>query len=528
MNQARLLVVHTDQHRFDLLESMLQSLGHRIDSAENDRAAVKVLEKMTPDLILAGADPTDPEALELLAYVRRKYARVPILMVFTDEHRDRMSEARRMGAAGTLRYPCPAHDLRAAVLQALPPHYCSTAPTSGLNGTAAVINPVGAHAFDPKATTRSASSSLASQPFWNGRISNLPGPMTNPLNSIHFVGDDLRIRQALDLVHSSATARLPMLIVGETGVGKSLLARLAHQISPRREGIFLEIPTPPHDDRLEHSVFGDADPNDSAPASDSDLDPLPPTTTALGRLMRVQRGTLVIDELANLTASFQSRLLRFLDEGCLARGRSDGSSSRAGVDLRLIVTTRHDPERLRDEGWLRPDLFYRLAPLRIDLPPLRERLGDLEQLAEFFRELACLEQSKPVLGFTSEALEHLRGHSWPGNLAELKSVVERGVILARGHRLGPQQLVWSGSLHHAAVGSPSLVNTAQPASTQAIIPLKEALEEPEKRIILQALQRLNWNRQETARRLDINRTTLYKKMKKYGLYNESHAQTLVP
>ena len=527
MNQARLLVVHTDQHRFDLLESMLQSLGHRIDSAEKDRAAVKVLEKATPDLILAGADPTDPEALELLAYVRRKHARVPMLLMFTDEHRDRMSEARRMGAAGTLRYPCPAHDLRAAVLQALPVHR-SIAPMNGLNGSGAIQHGLGSPPFNSATRAHSATACLAPSPSWNGRNGNDPSPATNRPSGIHFVGEDFRIRQALDLVHSSAAARLPMLIVGESGVGKSLLARLAHQIGPRREGPFLELPALIDDDRLERSVFGDHDPTELDPSHGTESDPSPPATTALSRLARAQRGTLVIDELANLTPSFQSRLLRFLDEGPFERARSDESSPRGGTDLRLIVATRHDPELLRDEGRLRPDLFYRLAPLRIDLPPLRERLGDLERLAEFFRELACHEQGKPVLGFTSEALEHLHGHSWPGNLAELKSVIERGVILAREHRLGPQQLVLASAPHHVASGLSIHVNGSQHGSTSMIVPLKEALEEPEKKIILQALQRLNWNRQETARRLDINRTTLYKKMKKYGLYDEPHARTLVP
>jgi DNA-binding NtrC family response regulator len=150
----------------------------------------------------------------------------------------------------------------------------------------------------------------------------------------------------------------------------------------------------------------------------------------------------------------------------------------------------------------------------LKLPPLRHRGSDIEQLAEFFRARFSHEFGKNVVGFTRDALDILNKHDWPGNVRELEGVIQRGVALCQGTRITSGHL--SPSLcHPRSSRMPSLA--PRPHIPTNIRPLKEALEDPEKRIIIQALQALNWNRQETARVLDINRTTLYKKMKKYGL-----------
>src|SRR5262249_29331949 len=150
----------------------------------------------------------------------------------------------------------------------------------------------------------------------------------------------------------------------------------------------------------------------------------------------------------------------------------------------------------------------------LKLPPLRHRGSDIEQLAESFRARFSHEFGKNVVGLTRDAFELLTKHEWPGNVRELEGVVQRGVALCQGTRITSGHL--SPSLCHPRS---SRIPSVTPRSGMPlnIRPLKEALEEPEKRIIIQALQALNWNRQETARVLDINRTTLYKKMKKYGL-----------
>jgi two-component system response regulator HydG len=150
------------------------------------------------------------------------------------------------------------------------------------------------------------------------------------------------------------------------------------------------------------------------------------------------------------------------------------------------------------------------------LPALRQRVDDVPRLAEYFRERFMRDLGKPVVGFGTEATAALKRHEWPGNVEELENVVERCVVLTRGPRVEAdvvQRAILDATMPRPAAATPQ----GRPAASKNIRPLKEALEEPEKRIILQALEALNWNRQETARVLDINRTTLYKKMKKYGL-----------
>lgn len=483
MSQARILVVHTNARQLDLLESMLQSLNHRIENVENDRAAVKSLEKAGADLVLAGVDPEDPEALELLAYVRRKHARTPVIPLFLSEHRDRAREATRMGAANVLRYPCTAHDLRAAVTQALatsgPYNERSAAQVSG--GSAAAAREGGAGFEIP--------------PAIRGE--------ENAIRQLHFIGEDPAIRRAIDLAHSAANSRTPVLVTGEQGTGKSLLARIIHQTSARREGPFLEAgaTTPLGEAALDRELFG-------TPGENSAYD-------RPGKLVRAHRGTLVIDEAAALSPALQAKLARYLEEGYTRVG---DSGEQLAADTRLVLLSRHDLGELVERGEFRRDLYYRISTLTAHLPPLRKRRGDIERLADYFHNLANIEQNKKIVGFTTEALDVLNRHPWPGNVAELKSVVERGVILTRGSRITPVNLQLDGlERGYADVGSGG---GSGGGANVVIRPLKEALEEPEKQIILTALEKLNWNRQETARVLDINRTTLYKKMKKYGLLVE--------
>jgi DNA-binding NtrC family response regulator len=187
-----------------------------------------------------------------------------------------------------------------------------------------------------------------------------------------------------------------------------------------------------------------------------------------------------------------------------------------------VLSTRENLPALVEQGKFRRELYDRITDVCLKLPPLRHRGHDVVRLAEHFRDRFAADFSKPVVGFSSDALELLARHDWPGNVRELESVVQRGVALSQGTKVTSANL---------AVGL-APARTVRPAaysprphlhSGLGLRPLKEALEEPEKQIIIQALRALNWNRQETARVLDINRTTLYKKMKKYGLLMEEPA-----
>jgi two-component system response regulator HydG len=306
------------------------------------------------------------------------------------------------------------------------------------------------------------------------------------------------MRQAIELAAAIAPTRTPVLIVGERGTGKTLLARAIHRGSPRRDGPFVEVACDGHRDQaLERELFGHAGEFGGPPRP--------------GKVAQADGGTIVLDEVAALSPDLQFKLLRFLQDGAY---EPVGSTQTARADVRIVVATAEDLAPLVEQGRFRQDLYYRIGVVRLKLPPLRQRVADIPVLAEHFRVRFARGLNKDVAGFMPEAMDLLKAHRWPGNVRELENAVERGVVLCRGPRIAP--------IHLALSAEPPRPprprgHTPHPHVALGIRPLKEALEGPEKQIIVQALEALNWNRQETARVLDINRTTLYKKMKKYGL-----------
>ena len=175
------------------------------------------------------------------------------------------------------------------------------------------------------------------------------------------------------------------------------------------------------------------------------------------------------------------------------------------MDVRLILATNEDLAKSVADGRFRQDLFYRISVVPIHLPPLRERIGDIPLLAQHFLKRYATENGKPVHELDDATMTILQAHSWPGNIRELENVVERGVILARGDVLMPGDL------------PPELTKSAPAPTGSRTLPLKRALEIPEREIIERTLRGHEWNRQRTAQALDINRTTLFNKMRKYNL-----------
>jgi len=470
MSKARLLIVHPEPSTLALLASMLKSLEHVIDEAPNDRVAVRLMERGGVDLVLAGVDPIDPEGLELLAYIRRKHRQVPVILLFTAPNPERAREALRLGALTVLKYPVPATELRAAVTQALGPLKAQAA-------AAAAIPPM-PPANAPRVEVRT--------------------------KELGIIGTDPSLKHAIELAATIAATRSPVLIVGEQGTGKALLARTIHSIGSRTDQPFVSLDCAALAEAVGAKGTFEGDP-ESEPVDE------PPPAEWVNKLAQAQGGTLFLNEVAALPDSLQLQLLQAL------QGRefdNSGFNPTLASEVRVLLSTSENLLTLVEQGKFRQDLYHRISIICLKLPPLRHRGNDIEPLAEHFRSKYALEFGKNVAGFTRDALEALHKYDWPGNVQELESVIQRGVVLCQGSRITSGHL--SPSIGQSR--SPRLSSRApRPHLPMTIRPLKEALEEPEKRIIIQALQALNWNRQETARVLDINRTTLYKKMKKYGL-----------
>jgi DNA-binding NtrC family response regulator len=392
-----------------------------------------------------------------------------------------------------LRYPLPATHLRAAVAQALG----EVGEPAGLttNGPARLAPAPLPAAAPPEGCTG------------GPRNGHRPDPEPEePAEGPGLIGEDPKLRQAIELAAMIAPTRAPVLIVGERGTGKSLLARALHRASPRRSGPFIELDASAlNEAALEAELFGRKGPAGDRP----------------GRLAQAAGGTLFLDEVAALPPALQFKLLRLLHDG---EFEPVGSNQTVRADVRLVLASREDLSALIEWGQFRHDLYYRISVVTLKLPPLRHRGDDVVRLAEHFRTRCARDLSKPVVGFGAEAIEALRQYTWPGNVHELENVIERAVVLCRGTRIEPAHLDLSRPQPPASRPMPAQgAHRAAAASAPSILPLKEALEGPEKQLILQALEALNWNRQETARVLDINRTTLYKKMKKYGLLCEEPA-----
>jgi DNA-binding NtrC family response regulator len=515
--QSRILIVHPEPSILALLASMLQSLGYPIEEANNDRAAVRRLDRGGVDLMIAGIDPFDPEALELLSFSRRKYPEVSVILLFPGPSPERSREATRMGATAVLRFPLPATELRAAVTLATERAYSprsvslSPAPVSNGNGHSHGLST--RNVFEPRALEErptSLSPSITSGPlpvaaFEAATRVEPPTPIANA--NVSLLGEDPALRQAVDLASTVASARATVLIVGEQGTGKTLIARAIHQQSSRRDQPFLEVSCNGIDELgLERELFGQK-------FEGAEISERP------GRLARAHRGTLLLDEVAALSPALQGKLLRVLQDG---EFEPLGGTQPVQVDVRFVLSTRENLPALVEQGKFRRELYERINDVCLKLPPLRQRGLDVARLAEHFRERFAREFAKPIVGFTPDAIELLSRHDWPGNVRELESVIQRGVALSQGSKITSANLAVGLGPNRAS--RPSAYSPRpQLHPNLGLRPLKEALEEPEKQIIIQALRALNWNRQETARVLDINRTTLYKKMKKYGLLMEEPA-----
>src|SRR5688500_8045383 len=321
----------------------------------------------------------------------------------------------------------------------------------------------------------------------------------------NIVGHDYKMLKIFDLVGAVADSRTTALMTGESGTGKSLLARAIHHRSPRRDKPFVEVSCGALPETLlESELFGHVKGAFTGAIADKQ-----------GRFMAADGGTLFLDEINSASPAMQVKLLRVLQERAF---EPVGSTETKTVDVRVLLASNVDLQTLVAQGTFRQDLYYRINVVTIRMPSLREKLGDIPLLAGHFLRHFTRETGREVIGFTEAAMAAMQRYTWPGNVRELENAVERAVVLCRRPQIDVEDLpetLQSLTGHSASPRSDG--PHAPDVIVEKAMPLQVALEGPERRIIEQALKRNNWNRQATAAELDINRTTLYKKMRKYRL-----------
>jgi transcriptional regulator with PAS, ATPase and Fis domain len=300
--------------------------------------------------------------------------------------------------------------------------------------------------------------------------------------------------QLLGLVHTIADTMATVLITGESGTGKSMLAHYIHQHSHRREGPFVKISCGSLSETLlESELFGHVRGSFTGAIRDKK-----------GKFEEANGGTIFLDDINSASPNLQIKFLRVLQEKVIERV---GGNVPIQTDVRIITATNTSLQDEVAKQNFREDLYYRINVVSFTIPPLRDRLSDIEPLANHFISQFNRVHHREIKGISRSALQVCLQYPWPGNVRELENVMERAVILSPGEFIVPESL-------------PGNIRTSQPASsgdTLKHLTLEEALDRAEKQIILETLESFSWNRQLSARTLGVSRTTLFNKMRRLQL-----------
>ncbi len=451
MSKGSLLLVDDDRQVLNSMADWLRGLGHDLDTAGSRAEAMKAISQKQYDVVLADIRLGDGDGTDILGECKQNHPNTSVILITGYGTVESAVEAIRAGAFDFLTKPLIDEELDMAIERAL--------------GQRKVIV----------------------------ENENLKAQLDMRFGMENIIGHDHRMLRIFDMIDSVADTRATVLITGESGTGKSLIARAIHRRSARRDLPFVEVACGALPETLlESELFGHVAGAFTGAAGDK-----------VGKFMLAETGTIFLDEIATASPGMQVKLLRVLQD---FEFEQVGGTKTFSVDVRPILATNEDLSKAVAEGRFRQDLFYRVNVINIELPALRERISDIPLLARHFLEQISRDAGKFVEGFSDQAEATLQAHQWPGNVRELQNVIERAVLLGKSDVIGVEDLPRT-----LAVAGPA---TIEPVGTRT---LKQALEAPERQIIRDVLDSNNWNRHATAEALGINRTTLYKKMKRLGL-----------
>jgi len=453
-SKGSLLLVDDDRHVLKSMAEWLRDQGYTVDETAKFSEAIQAVDSRPYDIVLADIRLDDGDGFDILDHCRKNHPQLSVILLTGYGTVETATEAIRAGAFDFLTKPLIDEELEMAIDRAL------------------------------------------SQRQVLRENDNLKAQLDMRFGMENVIGHDHRMQRIFDMIDSVADTKATVLVTGESGTGKSMIARAIHRHSSRRDQPFVEVACGALPETLlESELFGHVAGAFTGAG-----------TNKVGKFALADGGTIFLDEIGTASPGMQVKLLRVLQD---LQFEQVGGSETFHVDTRVILATNEDLSARVADGSFRQDLFYRINVINLELPALRDRIADIPLLAEHFLKEVSADCGKQVHGFTEEAMAALQRHPLQGNVRELQNIVERAVLLGKGDMIGLENLPLGSAVMPTAVMPTGTITGKQT--------LKEALEGPERQIILDVLNSNNWNRNETADQLGVNRTTLYKKMKRLGL-----------
>jgi DNA-binding NtrC family response regulator len=479
MPKGSILVIDDEDEIREGLEALLTSEGFQVSSAGTGEAGLQKLEDHPYDLMLLDVSLPDRNGLELLREIRRRDPYLSIILITAYGSIDMARAAFKGGAQDYITKPWSNDELVAQVSLAIE----------------------GRRLREENVQLKRA--------------------LKQRYNFPSIIGKSEKMLAVFDLVTQVAPSRSTVLISGESGTGKELIAKAIHSASTRADKAFIPVNTGSIPvDLLESQLFGHVKGAfTSAIASKK------------GLFEVADQGTIFFDEISTISPETQAKLLRVIQEREFMRL---GGTDTIKVDVRILAASNEDLTKLVREGRFRDDLYHRLNVISLHLPPLRERKEDIPLMVDRFLEQFCQENGKPPRGFTHGAMKLLMDYDWPGNVRELENVVERGVVLSTQESMDADLLPESVRTREIVRGVrlqlaeflPPLPGEIGARGNAPAPSLFEILEEVERRIIVDMLERTNWNQTEASERFQIPLSTLNQKIKRLGI--ETRRRALSP
>jgi len=452
MNPARILVVDDDENLRWVLKTQLEEMGYSVSTAIDGEQALAAIEREPPALILTDLKMPGLSGLELLDRIRPDYPEMPVVIITAFATIQNAVQAMRAGAYDYLTKPIDYDELGLVVSRVLD-HFRLIA-----------------------------------------EVRSLRASLDRKYGFENIIGHSEALLSLLDTAARAAQSNSTILIHAETGTGKELLARAIHLNSRRREKPFITINCGaiPRE-LLESELFGHVKGSFTGAVAHK-----------AGKVQMADGGTLFLDEIGEMPGELQVKLLRLIQQGELEKV---GATSQVKVDVRFVAATHRNLQALIEDGLFREDLYYRLAVIPLELPPLRDRAEDIPELVQHFFLKAREKEGRPALVLPPALLRHFQDYRWPGNVRELENVIERIVVLARGDEI---------TLHDL----PDFLRRERPAIDMLQLELPPrgiSLEGVEKELLIRALEKFDGNQTHAAKYLDISRKALRYRMEKHGI-----------